>query len=149
MTDQARSPLADRLDTLLIRLQLGNLSKTLLKRLTGGANQETWAFDAIDRANVTPLILRRLSDDALPSEDTVTPECEAHLIRCAGECGVPTATVRHILEPRDNLGGVSYPRVSKVKPWRAAFCGMRRSPTYAPASPSSAARSSRASMRCR
>ena len=51
MTDQARSPLADRLDTLLIRLQLGNLSKTLLKRLTGGANQETWAFDAIDRAN--------------------------------------------------------------------------------------------------
>jgi aminoglycoside phosphotransferase (APT) family kinase protein len=104
MTDQARSPLADRLDTLLIRLQLGNLSKTSLKRLTGGANQETWAFDAIDRANVTPLILRRLSDDALPSEDTVTPECEAHLIRCAGECGVPTATVRHILEPRDNLG---------------------------------------------
>ncbi len=104
MSDHAQSPLADKVDALLIRLQLGNLSKRSLTRLTGGANQETWAFDAIDRANVTPLILRRLSDDALPSEDTVTPECEAHLIRCAGECGVPTATVRHILEPRDNLG---------------------------------------------
>jgi aminoglycoside phosphotransferase (APT) family kinase protein len=104
MSDQAQSPLADKLDALLLRLQLGNLSKTSLKRLTGGANQETWAFDAINRANATPLVLRRLSDDALPNEDTVTPECEALLIRHAAEYGVPTASVRHILEPRDNLG---------------------------------------------
>lgn len=104
MSDQAQSPLSDTLDTLLIRLRLGNLSKTSLKQLTGGAHQETWAFDAINRANITPLILRRLSDDALSSEGTVTPECEAHLIRCAGECGVPTASVRYILEPRDKLG---------------------------------------------
>jgi aminoglycoside phosphotransferase (APT) family kinase protein len=104
MNEQAHSSLADNLDALLVRLQLGHLGKPSLKRLTGGANQETWAFDAVDRANVTPLILRRLSGDAPPSEDTVTPECEAQLIHRAGACGVPTASVRHSLEPRDNLG---------------------------------------------
>jgi aminoglycoside phosphotransferase (APT) family kinase protein len=104
MTDQARSSLADKLDTLLIRLQFGSLNKTSLKRLTGGANQETWAFDAIDGANAASLILRRLSDEALPSKHTITPECEANLIHRVGECGVPAASVRHILEPRDDLG---------------------------------------------
>ena len=104
MSDQAQSSLADKLDTLLTRLQLGGLNKTSLKRLTGGANQETWAFDAIDGINATPLILRRLSDEALPSKDTVTPECEAHLIERVSEWGVPTASVRHILEPCDDLG---------------------------------------------
>ena len=104
MSDPAQSPLADQLETLLVRLRFGTLREGSLKRLTGGANQETWAFDAVDGANVTELILRRLSEDALPSKDTITPECEANLIRRAGEYGVPTATVRHILEPRDNLG---------------------------------------------
>ena len=104
MSDQAQSSLADKLDTLLIRLQLGSLNKPSLKRLTGGANQETWAFDAIDGTNATSLILRRLSDEALPSKDTVTPECEANLIGRVGEWGVPTASVRHILQPRDDLG---------------------------------------------
>lgn len=104
MSNQTQSQLAEGLDTLLLHLQLGRLRNASLKRLTGGANLETWAFDAIDRANVIPLILRRLSDDALPSKDTVTPDCEAHLIRSAGECGVPTASVRHVLEPSDNLG---------------------------------------------
>jgi aminoglycoside phosphotransferase (APT) family kinase protein len=104
MSDRAQSSLPDKLDALLIRLRLGNLGRDSLKRLTGGANQETWAFDAIDGTSVTPLILRRLSGDAPPSENTVTPECEAKVIRRAGECGVPTVSVRHILEPRDNLG---------------------------------------------
>jgi aminoglycoside phosphotransferase (APT) family kinase protein len=104
MSDQAQSALADKLDALLTRLQLGSLNKTSLKRLTGGANQETWAFDAVDGTNATPLILRRLSDEALTSKDTVTPECEANLIARLGEQGVPTASVRHILQPRDDLG---------------------------------------------
>jgi aminoglycoside phosphotransferase (APT) family kinase protein len=104
MSDQVQSLLADKLDALLTRLQLGNLIKTSLKRLTGGANQETWAFGAIDGTKAIPLILRRLCHEVLPSKDTVSPECEANLIRCVGEYGVPTASVRHILEPRDELG---------------------------------------------
>src|SRR5579863_6201929 len=104
MSDQIQSSLADKLDALLIRLQVGGLRKTSLRRLTGGANQETWSFDAFDGTNAIPLILRRLSDKALPSKDTITPEREANLIRRVGECGVPTASVRHVLEPRDDLG---------------------------------------------
>lgn len=104
MSEQVQASLTDKLDALLTRLRLGNLSGTSLKRLTGGANQETWAFDAIDGFSATPLILRRLSGEVLPSKDTVTPEYEASLIRGAGECGVPTASVRYILEPRDDLG---------------------------------------------
>jgi len=104
MSDRVQAPLADKLDALLTRLRLGSLSRTSLKRLTGGANQETWAFDVIDGTDATPLILRRLCDEVLPSKDTVTPECEAILIHRVGECEVPTANVRHILEPRDDLG---------------------------------------------
>jgi aminoglycoside phosphotransferase (APT) family kinase protein len=106
MSDRAgtAAALADRLDSLLARLQVGRLKKESLTRLTGGANQETWAFEAVSASAATSLILRRISNDALPSESTIPPECEALLIRRAGECGVPTATVRHILEPGDGLG---------------------------------------------
>jgi len=104
MSDRVQASLADKLDPLLTRLRLGSLNRTSLKRLTGGANQETWAFDAVDGTNATPLILRRLSPEVLPSQDTVTPECEAYLINRVGQCGVPTASVRHILEPGDDLG---------------------------------------------
>jgi aminoglycoside phosphotransferase (APT) family kinase protein len=104
MSDRLQASLADKLDALVARLRLGSLGRTSLKRLTGGANQETWSFDASDGPKTTPLILRRLRDEVLPSKETVTPECEANLVRRAGECGVPTASVRHILEPRDDLG---------------------------------------------
>jgi aminoglycoside phosphotransferase (APT) family kinase protein len=104
MSEQVQASLADKLDALLTRLRLGSLGRTSLKRLTGGANQETWAFDAINGTDATSLILRRLSGEGLPSKDTVTPECEANLIRRVGECGVPTASVRHILEPGEDLG---------------------------------------------
>jgi aminoglycoside phosphotransferase (APT) family kinase protein len=96
--------LADKLDALLVRLGRGNLRQGTLQRLTGGANKETWAFDAVGSAGAVPLIMRRLSADALPSERTVGPDCEARLIRRAGECGVPTPHICHILEPRDDLG---------------------------------------------
>src|SRR5581483_2447564 len=131
MSDQIRSLLAHKLDQLLARLQLGRLNETSLKRLTGGAHQETWAFEAADDTGATPLILRRLSDGSLPGKDTVTPECEANLISRAGECGVPTASVRHILEPGDELGrGFISARIEgEALPRRilqdAAFAGLR------------------------
>jgi aminoglycoside phosphotransferase (APT) family kinase protein len=96
--------LADKLDALLVRLGRGNLRQGSLQRLTGGANKETWALDAVGSAGAVPLIMRRLSADASPSERTVAPECEARLIRRAGECGVATPGICHILEPRDSLG---------------------------------------------
>jgi aminoglycoside phosphotransferase (APT) family kinase protein len=104
MGDRVQTSLAAKIGALLTRLRLGSLSSTSLKRLTGGANQETWSFDAVDGSKTIPLILRRLRDEVLPSKETITPECEANLVRRAGECGVPTASVRYILEPPDGLG---------------------------------------------
>jgi aminoglycoside phosphotransferase (APT) family kinase protein len=106
MSDQLGAPasLASKLDALLHCLGRGNLRKGSLERLTGGASQETWAFDAVGGGSVTPLIMRHLPDDAMPGERTVGPESEALLIRRAGECGVPTPGVVHILEPGDDLG---------------------------------------------
>jgi aminoglycoside phosphotransferase (APT) family kinase protein len=100
----ASASLAGKLDALLPRLGLGHLREGSLERLTGGASQETWSFDALGSAGVVPLIMRRLSTDAAPGERAVSSECEAQLIRRAGECGVPTPGVRHILEPGDGLG---------------------------------------------
>ena len=91
-------------DALLVRLDRGHLKEGSLERLTGGASQETWSFDAVGDAGVAPLIMRRLSADAAPGERSVSSECEALLIRRAGECGVPTPGICHILEPSDDLG---------------------------------------------
>jgi aminoglycoside phosphotransferase (APT) family kinase protein len=106
MSDQlgASAALAGKLDALLVRLGRGNLRKDSLERLTGGASQETWAFDAVGSGGTEPLIMRRLSGDVLPSDNVVGPEYEARLIRRAGECGVPTPGICHILETGDDLG---------------------------------------------
>ena len=96
--------LTGNLHTLLVRLGIGNLRQGSLRRLTGGASKETWAFDAVGPAGAIPLIMRRFSADAVPSESVINPETEAFLIRRAGECAVPTAGIRHILEARDELG---------------------------------------------
>ena len=118
------------------------ISGRLAQRLTGGASQETWAFDAVGRAGAVPLIMRRLSADAAPASEASAPECEAHLIRRAGECGVPTPGIRHILEPGDDLGrGFLSDRIEggNARAPHPARC--QSSPRYARGSPSNAARS--------
>jgi aminoglycoside phosphotransferase (APT) family kinase protein len=102
-SENSDSP-AGALDALLIRLGFGHLKAGSLQRLTGGASQETWAFAALGSDGAMRLIMRRLSPGAARSELTIDPEIEAHLIRRAGQCGVPTASIRHILAPTDGLG---------------------------------------------
>ena len=106
MRDRIDAPatLAGKLNALLVRLGRGQLKDGSLVRLTAGAHQETWAFEAISDAGATPLILRRLSTDAVPSDMTIDPETEAQLVRRAGQCGVPVPAVYHILAPEDDLG---------------------------------------------
>ena len=72
--------LADKLDALLVRLGCGNLRQGSLQRLTGGANKETWALDAVGCAGAVRQIMRRLSADALPGDRTAGPGSEARLI---------------------------------------------------------------------
>jgi aminoglycoside phosphotransferase (APT) family kinase protein len=75
---------------------------TGLKRLSGGASQETWAFDASGRA----LILRRAPGGTpiAASAEAIGLETEAAVIAAANAAGAPTPTVVYVCTPRDGLG---------------------------------------------
>lgn len=81
-----------------------------LRRLTGGANMETWSFDLRRGGEIEPLILRRLPGAAPEQEQAVvgTGELgiaeEAALVALAGESGVPVPAVRRVLDRGDALG---------------------------------------------
>ena len=78
-----------------------------LHRLPGGASQETWRFNTDTGHGPIPLILRRGIDGKSKSESGathVTLNTEAQLINLARDAGVPVPTVRHILQPQDNMG---------------------------------------------
>jgi aminoglycoside phosphotransferase (APT) family kinase protein len=73
-------------------------------RLSGGASQETWAFDLITDAGVAPMILRRAPPGYRASPMSVGLEAEATLMQRAGEAGVPSPFVRLVLRPEHGLG---------------------------------------------
>lgn len=84
-------------------------------RLSGGANQETWSFDAVSDSGalVAPLILRRApggggieaaiggDPDSLGSAGY---EMEARLIRAAAQAGVPVPEVVAVLDAASAAG---------------------------------------------
>lgn len=77
-----------------------------LKRLSGGASQETWAFELVCEAWTRGLILRRApggggSERSSHAIDLVT---EAALIRAAAAAGVPAPNVVHVCRVEDGLG---------------------------------------------
>jgi aminoglycoside phosphotransferase (APT) family kinase protein len=77
------------------------------RRLSGGANQETWSLDVEISGAPLPLILRRTPGGAaVPAVNPsgLTLETEAALIDLAGRSGVPVPGVRCVLEPADDLG---------------------------------------------
>ena len=60
-----------------------------VQRLSGGASQETWAFDAVLDGTAQPLILRRAPPGAeLRGSGNAGLAAEAVLIRRAGAVGV-------------------------------------------------------------
>lgn len=75
-----------------------------LRRLSGGASQETWAFDAVGPGLRTPLILRRAPGGERQHELAVGLEGEAKLMTLAREAGVPEPMVHHVLAPDEGLG---------------------------------------------
>ena len=74
-----------------------------LKRLSGGASQETWAFEAVLPAGPLPLILRRMPN-VPPRANAPGPETEARVILRAAAAGVPVPPVHHVLDAADGLG---------------------------------------------
>ncbi len=78
-----------------------------MRRLSGGASQETWAFDAIVEGKGEPLILRRSPGGAervTVGSHAVTLETEALAIESARAQGVAAPRVRHLLKPEDGVG---------------------------------------------
>ena len=82
--------LADALTTLL-----GRQDATIenLRRLSGGASRETWAFDLVSQGHSQGLILQRLRPGVTASSTGVPIGTEAGLLRLAGQHGVPVAEV--------------------------------------------------------
>jgi aminoglycoside phosphotransferase (APT) family kinase protein len=76
-----------------------------VRRLSGGASQQTWAFDIGGGARSVPLVLRRAPAGARQrTQLTAGLEVEARLIAAAKTCGVPVPAIRHVLRPEDGLG---------------------------------------------
>lgn len=92
---------AGALDRLAPRLSPNATGAGNARRLSGGASQETWAFELDDG---TPLILRRRPDGASARETALPLASEAALIRAAHAAGVPTPNVIHVCGPHDALG---------------------------------------------
>jgi aminoglycoside phosphotransferase (APT) family kinase protein len=112
-----------------------------VRRLSGGASQETWSFDATTADGPLPLILRRRPKTLSAGPDTLalSLETEAVLIGLAAETGVPVPEVRCVLAPEDGLdsgylmtrlAGETIPRrilrdeaFAQIRPKLARQCG--------------------------
>ncbi|MES2032849.1 MAG: phosphotransferase family protein [Pseudomonadota bacterium] len=82
--------------------QLGGSSITGLRRLSGGASQETWAFE-LDGGR--PLILRRKPAGAASTTGNVNPlATEAALIRAATIQQAPVPEVLYVSDPGSEIG---------------------------------------------
>jgi len=86
----------------------GLLKLDALSRLSGGASQETWSFDAICKDGVVPLILRR-SPGGQPrvtsdTSSSVPLETEAIAIEASRAAGVKAPHVRYVLKEHDGIG---------------------------------------------
>ncbi len=82
--------------------QLGGQSVTGLRRLSGGASQETWAF-ALDTGR--PLILRRKPAGAGSPTGNANPlATEAALIRAATLQGAAVPEVLYVSDPGSDIG---------------------------------------------
>jgi aminoglycoside phosphotransferase (APT) family kinase protein len=77
-------------------------------RLSGGATQETWSFDAVAEARREPLILRRWPGGARrvggENSMSVPLETEAFVIETARKAGVSAPRVRHVLAAQEGIG---------------------------------------------
>jgi len=104
MTNQPE--FAEALAAVVKRHIAGATALAGLKRLSGGASQETWSLDAVGASGTTPLILRRSPGGKRMERSSVAPslETEAKAIRLAAKAGVPVPPVPYVLEEHDNLG---------------------------------------------
>jgi len=113
-----------------VRRELGDdLRIGALARLSGGASQETWSFDALDEQGArTGLILRRETPNA---GHAVSKAAEFELLQAASRANVPVPKALFLLKAADGLGagyvmervaGETIPRkILRDAPYRAAL----------------------------
>jgi aminoglycoside phosphotransferase (APT) family kinase protein len=78
-----------------------------MTRLSGGASQETWSFDAVISGRTEPLILRRSPGGGArvtEGSSSVALETEALVIETARKQGAAAPRVRLVLAPEDGVG---------------------------------------------
>ncbi len=89
----------------VVRHRLGGAGVEGLARVSAGATQEIWRFEAVaEDGGRTALILRRAPGGERVSETAVGLEMEARLIEAAAGAGVPVPPVVWVLTPEDGLG---------------------------------------------
>ena len=98
----ANSDFETRLGALFTRVFGDSAALETVKRLSGGASQETWAVEGSGRT----AILRRApgGTSAARSSAAIGLSAEAKLIVAAQVAGVPVPKVLHVLTDADNLG---------------------------------------------
>lgn len=97
----------DALSTLSPVLVPGGQEIVGLKRLSGGASQETWAFSVRTKAGEeTSLILRRTpgGKGSATSENAIGLAMEAQIQKIATAASVPVPRIVHVCAPEDGLG---------------------------------------------
>jgi len=98
--------LAD-LDHTLARALPGFERVDTITRLSGGASQETWSFDALINGKREPLILRRSPGGGARVTEgsaSIPLETEAVVIETARVTGVAAPRVRYVLKDADKVG---------------------------------------------
>jgi aminoglycoside phosphotransferase (APT) family kinase protein len=97
--------MAEALTRLVRRLFGASYAAAAIARLSGGASQETWAFEAVSSdAPTRRLILRRVPLRPSAKVGGMAIETEAALMRAAMVAAVPSPEVLHVLTPDDGLG---------------------------------------------
>ncbi|WP_218508848.1 phosphotransferase family protein [Variovorax sp. dw_308] len=95
----------DGLQAFAATLVPGGAAVRDVRRLSGGASQQTWAFEVDAGAQTWPLILRRAADaTGERAMGSAGLAAEAQLIEVARAGGVPVPGVRHVLRASDGLG---------------------------------------------
>lgn len=84
-----------------------------IRRLSGGASQETWQITSEAHGVTEEFILRRAQNGILDSRAHGPGLAgEAALMQAAAGCGVPVPHILHVLQPADNLGtGFLMPKI--------------------------------------
>ena len=101
MTD---AELAERLTAFAPALVDGMSRCSGVRRLSGGASQETYLVSLEGDGATCALILRRRPDGAVGDERTVALATEAALIKAVARQGAPTPDVLRVFTPADGLG---------------------------------------------